>query len=291
MSPLPADLRSKDYYRLLGVERGATDTEVAKAYKSLAFKHHPDKNPENREAAEATFKKVTEAYEVLRDPEKRKRHDALGPHGPEAAVSGGRGGTSRSHADDMFDALFFDVGAGMGAPGRCGRQAKDASPAHVKPRGASVVVRGLTRAAEHNGKSAEVCGWDEARGRYEVRLEEGEVLSLRPSNVVQLCTVEVAALRGRPELNGLVGRILGFDEARGRYRVLLDGLVMVVALQPSNCVLLDEGVQVLLQGLSTSPELNGQMAQVKGVERASSRYTVCTQGGRYVRVKYDNVMC
>jgi hypothetical protein len=291
MAPFPADLRAKDYYRILGVEKGVTDTELAKAYKSLALKHHPDKNPENKEAAEATFKKVTQAYEVLRDAEKRKRHDTFGPDGPEVADLGGRGGVSRYHADEMFSSFFFDVGVGVGAPGHADRQCKGAPLAHAKPPGVRVVVRGLTRAPEHNGKSAEICRWDEARERYDVQLEEGEMLSLRPSCVVQLCTVEVAALKGRPELNGLMGRILGFDEERGRYRVFLDGLAMVVALQPHNCVLLDEGVQVLLQGLSSSPELNGQMAQVKGVDRASSRYTVCSRGGRYLRVKYDNVIC
>lgn len=292
MSPFPADLRAKDYYRILGVEKGVTDTELAKAYKTLALKHHPDKNPENKEAAEATFKKVTQAYEVLRDAEKRKRHDTFGPDGPEVADLGGRGGVSRSHADEMFSAYFFDVGVGVGAPDHDDRQSKGAPLAHAKPAGASVVVCGLTRAPEHNGKSAEICRWDEARERYDVRLEEsGEMLSLRPGCLVQLCTVEVAALKGRPELNGLMGRIFGFDEARGRYRVFLDGLATVVALQPHNCVLLDEGVRVLLQGLSSSPELNGQMAWVKGVDRASSRYTVCSQGGRYFRVKYDNVIC
>jgi len=281
MSPFPADRLAEDYYRLLGVEKGATDTELAKAYKSLALKHHPDKNPENREAAEATFKKVTQAYEILRDPARRKHYDSLG----------GRAGVPRSQADDMFNVFFFDVGAGVGASGRGGRQSKGAPPAHAKPPGTSVAVRGLTKAPEHNGKSAEVCRWDEARERYDIRLEDGEMLSLRPGSLVQLCTVEVAALQGRPELNGLVGRIFGFDDVRGRYRVFLDGIATVVALQPANCVVLDEGVQVLLQGLSSSPELNGQMAQIKGVERASSRYTVYTRSGRCVKVKYDNVIC
>jgi len=324
MAPCPADLRAKDHYRVLGVDKGTTDAELARAYKRLALKYHPDKNPENKETAEASFRKVAEAYEVLRDPEKRRRYDTFGPAGLEGAGPGVHGGFSRNHADNIFNAFFggpdwgpksdylfstpcdygdpFGLGGGLlgGEPSRFsfdtgagapGRPRRAAHAAHAKPPGVSVVVRGLTKAPEHNGRSAQICRWDEARERYDVRLDAGDMLSLRPGSVVQLCAVEVTALESRPELNGLRGRIFGFDEARGRYRVLLDDLATAVALQPANCVLLDEGVRVVLRGLSSSPELNGQMAQVRGVERASSRYTVCSQGGRCVKVKYDNVIC
>jgi len=317
MAPCPADLRAKDYYRILGVEKGTTEAELAKAYKRLALKYHPDKNPENKETAEASFKKVTQAYEVLRDPEKRKRYDTFGPDGPEGADPGVHGGVSRSQADDIFNAFFggptwgpkggdlFSSPRDYGDPfvslfgedpsrftfDAPGRPKRAAPPSHAKPLGASVVVRGLTKAPEHNGRSAQICRWDEGRERYDVQLDEGDMLSLRPGSVVQLCAVEVTALTGRPELNGLRGRIFGFDEARGRYRVFLDGLAAAIALQPANCVLLEEGVRVMLRGLSSSPELNGQMAQVRGVERASSRYTVCSRDGRCVKVKFDNVIC
>src|SRR2546430_11014555 len=78
--------RPDDYYALLGVARDAGEAEIKKAYRGLAMKHHPDRVPaEEKPAAEEKFKEITEAYEVLRDPEKRAAYDRYG-------VAGGRGG-------------------------------------------------------------------------------------------------------------------------------------------------------------------------------------------------------
>lgn len=67
----------KDYYKILGVDRGASDEEIKKTYRKLALKYHPDKNPDNPEA-EARFKEINEAYEVLGDKKKRAKYDQLG---------------------------------------------------------------------------------------------------------------------------------------------------------------------------------------------------------------------
>jgi DnaJ-class molecular chaperone len=84
----------KDYYSTLGVAKTASDKEIKQAYRKLARKHHPDVNPGDK-AAEAKFKEINEAYEVLGDPAKRKKYDELGANWrmyEQAAAQGGRGG-------------------------------------------------------------------------------------------------------------------------------------------------------------------------------------------------------
>ncbi len=68
----------RDYYAVLGVERGASAEEIKKAYRKMALKHHPDKNMDNPRAAEEKFKQLQEAWQVLKDPEKRKAYDRAG---------------------------------------------------------------------------------------------------------------------------------------------------------------------------------------------------------------------
>ena len=122
-------MADKDYYQILGVSRNASEKEIKQAYRSLARKYHPDINP-NDKSAEAKFKEINSAYEVLSNPEKRKRYDQFGDqweYADQFAKSGGqeervrwdfaRGGTSFEYGDmsgfgDIFSKLFDDSGVG-----------------------------------------------------------------------------------------------------------------------------------------------------------------------------------
>jgi molecular chaperone DnaJ len=121
-------MAGKDYYQILGVNRNASEKEIKQAYRRLARKHHPDLNPGDK-SAEAAFKEINAAYEVLSNPEKRKKYDQFGEqweYADQFAKSGeqgrvrwdfGRGGTTFEYGDlsgfgDIFSSLFGDSGIG-----------------------------------------------------------------------------------------------------------------------------------------------------------------------------------
>lgn len=117
----------KDYYKTLGVPKTATEKELKGAFRKLARKHHPDVNPGDK-SAESKFKEINEAYEVLGDPEKRKKYDELGanwrayeqggaggggPFGGGSPFGGGRpGGGTRSVTPEEFEQMFGGGGGG-----------------------------------------------------------------------------------------------------------------------------------------------------------------------------------
>jgi len=145
-----------DYYKTLGVNRDATLDAVKKAYRKLALKHHPDRNPDNPEA-EQRFKEIAEAYEVLSDADKRARYDRFGYEGVRGSFHGAGGGfawedfTHAGDFEDLFGSLFESFFAGSFGGARTSRRS-------TRPtRGRDVRVRfGLTLEEAFRGKDAEL---------------------------------------------------------------------------------------------------------------------------------------
>ncbi len=113
----------EDYYKILGVERNASEADIKKAYRRLAMKHHPDRNPDK--SAEAKFKEAKEAYEVLSDAQKRAAYDQFGHAGVDpAAAAAGAGGFYSARGGGNFADIFGDVFGDIfgGGRGRGGAQ-------------------------------------------------------------------------------------------------------------------------------------------------------------------------
>lgn len=119
--------QKRDYYEVLGVDKNATEDQIKKAYRTIAIKYHPDRNPGNKEAEEK-FKEAAEAYDVLHDPQKREKYDTFGFSG---AGSGGFdpfGGASMN-MDDIFS-MFGDIFGGRAGFSGFGRGAKRGTQVH-----------------------------------------------------------------------------------------------------------------------------------------------------------------
>lgn len=105
-------MSKRDYYEVLGVGKGASDDEIKKAFRKLAIKYHPDKNPGDKEA-EAKFKEANEAYSVLSDKTKRQRYDQFG-HAGVGGSGGGAGGNPFEGFNFNGQSFNFDFGGGFG---------------------------------------------------------------------------------------------------------------------------------------------------------------------------------
>jgi len=128
-------MAKRDYYEILGIQKNAAEDEIKKAYRKLAIKYHPDKNPDDK-GAEEKFKEAAEAYEILSNPEKRQRYNQFG-HAGVNGNSGAQGGHGGMNMDDIFSQFgdifggSFGFGGGGGSRGG-GRRVNRGSNLRVK---------------------------------------------------------------------------------------------------------------------------------------------------------------
>lgn len=142
----------RDYYDILGVERNADEKEIKKAYRKIALKFHPDKNPDDK-VAEEKFKEAAEAYEVLSDQNKRARYDQFGHQGVGGASQGRGGGFGGMNMEDIFDQFgdIFGSSFGGGRRGSGGSRVARGSDLRIKIKlGLKEVANGVTKKIKVN---------------------------------------------------------------------------------------------------------------------------------------------
>jgi len=305
------DVHSEDYYKVLGLERGASDAEIGKAYKKLALKYHPDKNKDKD--AEEIFKKVSEAYSTLSDDEKRKVYDQHGKEGPGGGApsddwhsggpnAAGFGGCSRmtpEEAQNIFCTFFGGsmpegMGMGMGMGGGGGQRMAFMSGG---PGGNAWSMSGSSGVDDDTmadvdgfgGFMGSMMGGMPGMGGMQGMggmpgMSFGGSSASRPTRrrrrvppyVMESGTpVIIHGLEKAKEHNGKVGRVLSFDEQRGRYEVEVDReAATVLSLRPQS---LTQQTSVEVVGLESKPELNGRTGDVYNYDETAGRYLVLLQ--------------
>jgi molecular chaperone DnaJ len=187
-------MSKQDYYETLGVEKNASPSEMKKAYRKLAMKYHPDRNPDDKDA-EHKFKELNEAYEVLKDEQKRSAYDRYGHSAFENGMGGGAGGAGFGGFDfhfsgggfsDIFEEMFGDFMGAAGASGSRARPRRGNDLRYNMTIDLEEVNEGVDKVIEiptsiacdecngfgtHDGKEPDVC--DTCGGIGRVRVQQG----------------------------------------------------------------------------------------------------------------------
>ncbi|WP_421868148.1 molecular chaperone DnaJ [Motiliproteus sp.] len=177
-------MSKRDYYEVLGVTRDSSDRDIKKAYRRLAMKYHPDRNPDDK-AAEEKFKEANEAYEVLSDAQKKAAYDQYGHAGVDPNMGGGHGAGAGGFGD-IFGDVFGDIFGGGGGGGRRSRVQRGADLRYNMELDLEEAVRGVEKqiriptlvacdtcngSGAKPGTSPKTCGT--CGGMGQVRMQQG----------------------------------------------------------------------------------------------------------------------
>lgn len=278
--PNPPDLTSDDYYKILGVEKSATEAQIKKAFRRLAIKYHPDKAKGDKDKATENFKKVSEAYEVLSDKEKRQQYDNFGKAGmngqgfnftnPNDIFSQFFGGAQGGDPfENMFSESFFtgqgrspggvkfSFSSNMGGPG--GAQGMGGMPGGMPDIFADLLggggLGGLGGAFGQQGF-----------GGMRQKRRTPTYDTLRPGTIVF-----VKNLKNQTYLNDYQGVIKSYERGKKRYLVEVDD-VGEKSLKKENVFQLIKNITVI--NLKSKPELNGKKGLVFDCDYSKNRIVV-----------------
>ncbi|XP_073290180.1 uncharacterized protein [Primulina huaijiensis] len=270
-----------DYYKILQVDRNAKDDDLKKAYRKLAMKWHPDKNPNNKKDAEAKFKQISEAYDVLSDPQKRAVYDQYGeeglkgqvpPPGAGGGFSGDAGGPTTfrfnpRHADDIFSEFFgfsspfggaTDMGGGSRLPSGFPKHMEDIFASFRNTTGGEGGSGGVPRKAASIERMLPCSLEDLYKGTSKKMKISRDVAdaSGRPATMEEILTIEI-----RPGWKK--GTKITFPEKGNEQRgVIPSDLVFIIDEKPHSMFKRDGNDLIFTQKISLVEALTGYTAQV-----------------------------
>ncbi|MBJ6119327.1 molecular chaperone DnaJ [Pontibacter sp. BT310] len=248
-------MAKRDYYEVLEVSRGASQEEIKKAYRKLAIKFHPDKNPDDH-TAEDKFKEAAEAYEVLSDQQKRQRYDQFGHQG----VNGGGGGMNMDDIFSQFGDIFgggspFESFFGGGRQGGGGRRQRKGSNLRIKLKlNLEEIANGVEKKIKVKRYVAcSTCGGNGAKNGTDMQTCNSCQGSGQVRKVVNTMLGQMVSTATCPTCNG-EGRIVtkSCDACHGSGRELQEEVITINV--PAGVM---DGMQLSMSGKGNVPERGG----------------------------------
>ncbi|MEM9835172.1 MAG: molecular chaperone DnaJ [Bacteroidota bacterium] len=252
-------MAKRDYYEVLGVSKSASADEMKKAYRKLAMKYHPDRNPDDK-AAEEKFKEAAEAYEVLSDADKKARYDRFGHAGVDGNAGFGGGGPGGMTMEDIFAQfgdMFSDGGGGGFFGGGARRQARGERGGNLRikvPLTLEEIAKGVTKKIKvKRQKECNVCEGSGAKDRSSVETcrtcgGQGVVRQVRSTFLGQMATTTTC-----PTCSGTGKQIkANCSNCRGEGRVYENDTIEVPI--PAG---VEEGMQLSMRGKGNAGRRGG----------------------------------
>jgi len=290
MSSRQADISSDDYYKVLGVSKTASEKDITKAYRKLALKWHPDRHADAKakETAEAKFKRIGEAYQVLSDKKQRADYDRFGKAGPGGMPSGAGGGAhpgfrtsggGQQFTSAQAEEIFKNIFGGGGGFGGMGGNNGGAQFVFMDGGGA-----GGNGAGFGGGSGAGFGGLDDMMGGMFGGGGMGGGMggggggdSFGPAFMRHMRSNRKRSRGGFPGEADFGGKKhFGDGSTRGRPRKIAAPLM--------------RGTRVTVNGLVKKPELNGQPGQIVDFDASTGRYVVRVANGSTLKMKQQNLI-
>ena len=274
-----------NYYQILGLDKNADENQIKKAYKKLAIKYHPDKNPNNKDAEEK-FKTICEAYSILSDKDKKEQYDRFGKQG----INSNFRCNTNVNADEIFNSFFksdpfndFESHIFSNISNIRIRKC-DENRIDIISNGTRVLIKDLINSKELNNCIGIVKGYDISKKKYLIRICNKDIF-IKDDNFIQLLNVTIHNLKSNSFLNGMKTNVI--DYINGRYVVDLNRNRYSLT---SENLIVDKNSKVKIVNLKSNNSINGKWGLVLNFDSVSNRYVIKISNSLILKIKLENIL-